>query len=193
MLLALGLGAATGAPATYALDLTGAFESERERESGLPAKGFSATLSQGLGDYFSIGFSYSQLRTEPFAEGELEGREQYESAGANLGAGYAFSEAFAVSATGGYVQSEVRGLDGFENDPVLRSHGPSGSLTLSYWPHPILQFYAGPAYSYLGREPAWQGSVGSSLKLMHGVWLNASYWGAQSKDGWSAGLSFTGG
>jgi len=191
-LRALGLAAIVGAHPAHALDLESSYEAQRERDTHLPSHGYSLTLSQDFGDRYFGSASYSHLRTDPFDDGGVKGREQYTSMGANVGAGFTLNELTDASLTLGYTQSKTRGLDGFSGDPQTMSQGPSGSATISFHPHPWTELFLGPAYSYVGAEPAWQGNVGLSLKLLHSVWFTASYWGGVAKDGWSAGLRFGG-
>ena len=189
LLVAAVLFLSTAAAPAQALSLNAAVESERESDTQLLAKGFSAGIWQSLGDYFFAGVGYSRLRTEPFMDGDLGGRLEYVGSGVDLGAGYGFMNGFGLSGTVGYARSEVRGLDGFEEDPVFASEGPSGSLTLSMRPSSWAEMYMGPAYSYLGREPAWQGNVGLALRLLPGIWVSTGFWRAETTYGWTAGLS----
>lgn len=185
--LLLVLAAAAAADAR-ALSFDVRYESDRERETGLAATGYSAGISQGLGRYFFVGASYAQLRTEPFSDGDLTGRLEYASAGVAFGAGHPLSDRFGLGASVGYAGSETRGLDDFANDAVHRVHGPVGSLMLDARPNDWLSWYFGPSYSYVGRVPGWHGTAGVSLRLLRSLWLNTSYWGAESAQGWNAGL-----
>lgn len=185
---AFAAAALTGTSPTGAVTLDANYEAERERDTGVPASGFSAALSQEFATHFFAGVNYSQLRTDPYDDGGVTGRNEYVAAGAELGAWRSLSERIDLSGTVGYVGSQTRGLDGFEDDPVDRIHGPSGSLTLSVRPHVWTELFIGPSYSYVGREPGWQGTAGVSLKLLHALWFNASYWSGAKKDGFNAGL-----
>lgn len=186
MLVALPL---VGPGPAHAVSFDAGYAADRERDTGLATSGFTAGLSQGLSRHFYVGASYSQLRTEPFADGSLSGRLEYESAGFELGAGRALSLHTGLSASVGYAGSETRGLDGFADDPVQRAHGPMGSLTLSIQPNRRITLLAGPSYSYIGRVPGWQTTAGMRLRLSRALWLNTGYWSGKVAEGWNAGLS----
>ncbi len=188
---ALGMAALVGAPA-HALNLESSYESQRERDTHVPAHGYSLTLSEDFSDQYFASVSYSHLRTDPFDDSGTKGREQYTALGADGGVELALNDLTDASLTLGFTQSNTRGLDGFANDPRTSSRGPSGSVMLSFHPHPWTELFIGPAYSYVGAEPAWQGNVGLSLKLLRSLWFTASYWSGAAKDGWSAGLRFGG-
>jgi hypothetical protein len=180
--------AATGAGPAHAISFDANYESDRERETGLASTGFSAAVSQGLGEHFFASASYSRLRTDPFDDGDVSGRVEYVSGGVDLGAGYSLTEGADLSMSVGYAGSETRGLDGFEDDPVQRVHGPSGSLMVSVRPHKWTWLFLGPSYSYVGGVPGWQGTAGLRLRLLRTLWFSTSYWGSEAMDGWNAGL-----
>lgn len=188
LLRILAAAALGGAGSAHALSLDVSYASDRERDTGFAATGFSAGISQVFGQNFFIGAGYARLRTEPFADGELEGRLEYASAGLSLGAGFPIMGSVGLGASAGYAGAETRGLDDFEDDPVQRVHGPTGSLTLSAQPTSWFAWFVGPSYSYIGRVPGWQGAAGLSLRVLDTVWLNGSYWSAEAVEGWSAGL-----
>ena len=173
-----------------ALDLDGGYARETDRHTDRVARGFNVGVSQGLGNYFWFGVAYSQLRTQPFTDAGVTGREEYLTGEADLGAGYAFARWIELGAAAGYAESAVRGQEGFAHAPIARSHGPTGSLSVTLRPTSEIAFSLGPAYSYVGGEPAWQGTANLGLKLWPGAWLNLGYWSAQLKDGWSASLRF---
>lgn len=189
---ALGLGVlARPASALPTLSLDGAYDSERERETKLLARGYNAGLAFGLGQYFSLGGHFSRLQTEPYDDPttSTNGRLQYDTISGDLGFGFPLSDTTDLSGSGGYVKSTTTGLEGFSNRPEDSIKGPTGSLTLTTRLAPHFEFFMGPAYSYLGHRRGWDGSAGLGLEVSHGLWITGSYWGGQTRDGWTAGLS----
>jgi hypothetical protein len=97
-LLIAALGVSTLARAENGmpvLNLSGAFETEQERDTRFPARGYSASASLD-GDYVSIGANYSNLRTDEFDDGASSGRLEYEAFGGDVSTGFSLTDRFGV-------------------------------------------------------------------------------------------------
>lgn len=172
------------------LNLDAGYQFEQDRDKQNPAAGFGVGMTIDLNDYFFIGTSYSDLRTDEFQDQQTgtTGRLQYRRIGAQLGAGFSPLPHTSITATYGYTNSSTRGLDAFSTDQVDRSHSSSGSLSLGYRVLPAVELSAGRAYSYVGSEPGWENQAGIGLRLFHGLWLDGTGWRGGSKEGWTVGL-----
>jgi hypothetical protein len=183
------LSLACAAPAQAGLMLHGGWQHERELETDLPASGYGAGMGIDLGACCFVGVDYSQLRTEPFQDASgSEGRLEYRTGSAQLGAVWPWTDQLGVTVAGGYAQSRTGGLDAFSEDRIERAEGPTGSLTLWLQPSSRLAFNAGRNYSYVGATPGWDSSAGVGLRLWGGLWLDGGYWRGDSAEGWTAGL-----
>jgi len=189
-LLAVSLALASTAPAHAGLALNAAWQHERERETDLPASGYGVGMSIDLGSYAYAGVNYSSLRTDSFedAEDAAVGRLEYRSGGAELGVYWPWTDRLGLSVAGGYAESSIRGLDGFQHDRIDRLDGPTGYATLSYRVAPRLDFNVGRGYSYLGARPGWDSSAGLGLRVWRELWLDGGYWRGEGADGWNVGL-----
>jgi hypothetical protein len=193
VLLAAGLCLAGAAPARAALTLSAGWQQDHEPGTDLLSSGFSGGLSVDLGSYFFLGLGGSSMLTETFEDAldGVEGRLEYRSGSATLGVAWPWTDTLGATIAGGYSASEVRGLDGFEDDRRARFRGPTGSLTLWWQPSSILAFNAGRGYSYMAAVPGWDTSAGAGLRLWGQTWLDAGYWRGDGIEGWSAGLRST--
>jgi hypothetical protein len=154
----------------------------------LEGQGYDLGLSLDLGEYLFVGAGYSSVRTEPFDDGERTGRLEYRSIAGSLGGYLPITERFGTSASVGYTFASTHGLDGFDDDPVERSEGLTGSLGLHYDLMRWVDVSVGAGYSYIGGERAWDASTGLSLLAFRGIWLDTSYWMADDMQGWTAGI-----
>jgi len=167
------------------LSLDGSYESARERDTDLMARGYNAGLAFGLGKYFSIGGNYSMLRTEQFADSAsgASGRLEYKTYGGSLGFGCSLTDITDLGLSAGYVTSKTDGVDGLESRPEDKTSGPVGSLTLTHRMGEHFEMFLGPNYSYLGHKRGVDGDVGLGLEIAHGLWLQGAYWAGQTRDG----------
>lgn len=185
-----GLCLACTAPAQAGLALNGGWQYEREHETDLPAAGYGLGMGIDLGACCYVGVNYSSLRTNSFEDAidGTEGRLEYRSGGAQLGAVWPWTDQLGLTVAGGYAESSTRGLDAFRHDRIERQDGPTGALTLWYEPTPRVALNAGRGYSYVGAEPGWDTSLGLGLRLLSELWLDSAYWRGEGADGWTVGL-----
>lgn len=178
------------APAQAGLTLDVGWQQEHQFDTDLVAAGYGIGMGFDMGRSFFFGASYSNVRTESFEDAldGAEGRLDYSSLGASLGAVWPWTHWLGLTATGGYALSTTRGRDGFRGDSPARFHGPTGSLSLWFQPASRISLSAGGGYSHLGGVPGWDTSAGLGLRLWQELWLDGSYWRAESADGWMAGL-----
>lgn len=187
----LCLAGFSSAHALPGVTLDGSWHHERQFDTDLMASGYGLGISVDLGPYVFVGGSYSRVQTESFEDAldGVEGRLDYQTAGADLGVVWPWTAHLGTTATGGYATSTTRGLDGFRNDLPARSEGPTGSLALWYVPDSRVSFSVGGGYSHLGGIPGWDASAGLGLRLWRQLWLNGGYWRGEGIEGWTAGLS----
>ena len=199
LLCSAALGVVFLAPpaiALPALSLNGAYESERDRNTDQLAKGYTGGVAIGLGDYVSLGGNYSQLRTEPFTDTttsggtptSASGRLEYRTYAAELGIAIPLGSSTGLDLAGGYAVSKTIGLDGFSAQQDQETKGPIGSAMLTQRLASHLEIFAGPNYSYFGRKRGWDASAGIGIEIAHGLWLNGTYWGGQTRTGWTGGV-----
>ena len=169
--------------------LDAGFQHQVEQDD-LEGEGYDVGAALDLGTNFFVGASYSSVRTEPFAldEDGTTGRLEYRSVGGSFGGFLPVADWGGISAAAGYSVSRTYGLDALSEDPVEQAEGVTGSFGLHYGLVRWVDLSLGRSYSFIGGQRGWDASAGLSLLAWRGVWIDTSYWIADSIEGWTAGL-----